>query len=164
MSVVRAINKVSDLVDKVCSAILVALLIGMVITTSLQIICRVFFSALSWSEELTRYFLVWSTFIGASCVYKKGGHISVTFIRERLPYKLQKVLQILVHLLCGAFFVIMVYYGFKYMGRQGTQLSAAMRIPMNRIYMAIPVGGSVMFLHAINAIINILVEREVAEQ
>lgn len=164
MAVVRVINKVSDLVDKVCSAILVALLIGMVITTSLQIICRVFFSALSWSEELTRYFLVWSTFIGASCVYKKGGHISVTFVQEKLPSKLQKMFQILVHLLCGAFFVIMVYYGFKYMGRQGTQLSAAMRIPMNRIYMAIPVGGSVMLLHAFNAIINILAEKEVAKQ
>ncbi|NLM42399.1 MAG: TRAP transporter small permease [Clostridiales bacterium] len=164
MAVVRVINKVSDLVDKVCSAILVALLIGMVFTTSLQIICRVFFSALSWSEELTRYFLVWSTFIGASCVYKKSGHISVTFVQERLPRKLRKAAQILVHLLCGAFFVIIVYYGFKYMDRQGNQLSAAMRIPMNRMYMAIPVGGSVMLLHALNAIVNILVDKGVAEQ
>lgn len=164
MAVVKAINKVSNLVDKVCSVTLVALLVGMVVTTSLQIICRVFFSALSWSEELTRYFLVWSTFIGASCVYKRGGHISVTFVQEKMSLKLQKVSKILVHLLCGAFFVITVYYGFKYMGRQGTQLSAAMRIPMSRVYLAIPIGGSVMLLHAINAIINILVETEVANQ
>ena len=164
MAVVKAINKVSDLVNKACSVILVALLAGMVLTTSLQIICRVFFNALSWSEEVTRYFLVWTTFIGAGCVYKKGGHISVTFAQEKLPHNLQKVSQVLVHLLCGAFFAIAVYYGFKYMGKQGTQLSAAMRIPMSRMYMAIPIGCGVMLLHTINAITQIFVEKEVAKQ
>ena len=86
MAVAKAINKVSDLLDKICSVILVAMLAGMVLTTSLQIICRVFFTALSWSEEVTRYLLVWSTFLGAGCVYKKGGHISVTFAQEKFWY------------------------------------------------------------------------------
>ncbi|HYF84179.1 MAG TPA: TRAP transporter small permease [Clostridia bacterium] len=164
MGAVKAINKLSDMVDKVCSVILVVLIGGMVLATSMQIICRVFFSALSWSEEITRYLLVWSTFIGAGCVYKKGGHISVTVIQDLLPKKLRKAAQVLVHLLCGAFFVIAVYYGFKYMGRQGTQLSAALRIPMRYMYMAIPVGSGVMLLHAINAIALIFVEKKVAEQ
>lgn len=163
MAVAKAINKVSDLVDKICSVILVAMLGGMVLTTSLQIICRVFFTALSWSEEVTRYLLIWSTFIGAGCVYKKGGHISVTFAQEKLPQKLRKAAQILVHLLCGALFAIVVYYGFKYMGKQGTQLSAALRIPMNLMYMAIPIGCGVMLLHTFNAIIQIFVEREAVE-
>lgn len=162
MAVARAINKVSDLLDKICSVILVAMLAGMVLTTSLQIICRVFFTALSWSEEVTRYLLVWSTFIGAGCVYKKGGHISVTFAQEKLPQKLQKVAQVLVHLLCGALFAIAVYYGFKYMDKQGTQLSAALRIPMSLMYMAIPLGCGVMLLHAFNAIIQIFVKKEAA--
>ncbi|HCJ59097.1 TRAP transporter small permease [Lutispora sp.] len=162
MAVARAINKVSDLLDKICSVILVAMLAGMVLTTSLQIICRVFFTALSWSEEVTRYLLVWSTFIGAGCVYKKGGHISVTFAQEKLPQKLQKGAQILVHLLCGALFAIAVYYGFKYMDKQGTQLSAALRIPMSLMYMAIPLGCGVMLLHAFNAIIQIFVKKEAA--
>ncbi|MCQ1531822.1 TRAP transporter small permease [Lutispora saccharofermentans] len=162
MAVAKAINKVSDLLDKICSVILVAMLAGMVLTTSLQIICRVFFTALSWSEEVTRYLLVWSTFLGAGCVYKKGGHISVTFAQEKLPQKLQKVAQVLVHLLCGALFAIAVYYGFKYMDKQGTQLSAALRIPMSLMYMAIPLGCGALLLHAFDAIIQIFVKKEVA--
>ncbi|HYE82672.1 MAG TPA: TRAP transporter small permease, partial [Clostridia bacterium] len=122
MVVVKAINKASDLVDKVCCAFIVALLTGMVLVTSAQIICRVFFNALSWSEEVARYLLVWSTFIGAGCVYKKGGHISVLILQDLLPAGLRKAAQVLVHVLCGAFFVLAAYYGFKYMGRQGTQL------------------------------------------
>ncbi|KUO67884.1 MAG: hypothetical protein APF77_12220 [Clostridia bacterium BRH_c25] len=164
MAVARAINKASDLVDKACCVIVVVLLAGMVLVTSAQIICRVFFSALSWSEEVARYLLVWSTFIGAGCVYKKGGHISVLVAQELLPSKLRKPLQILVHVLCGAFFMLAVYYGFKYTGKQGTQLSAALRIPMSLMYMAIPVGSGVMLVHAFNAIIQIFVAKEVAEQ
>ena len=164
MAFAKAINKVSDLVDKVCCIIVVALLAGMVLITSAQIICRVFFSALSWSEEVARYLLVWSTFIGAGCVYKKGGHISVLVAQDLLPAKQRKLVQVLVHVLCGAFFLLAVYFGFKYMGKQGTQLSAALRIPMSLMYMAIPVGSSVMLLHAFNAVIQLFVGKEVVEQ
>lgn len=164
MAFAKAANKFCDLVDKVCSAIVVAMLAGMVLTTSLQIICRVFFSALSWSEEVTRYLLVWSTFIGAGCVYKRGGHISVTVIQDMLPKSLQKAMRVLVHVLCAVFFAFALYYGFKYIGKQGTQLSAALRIPMRYMYMSIPVGCSVMLLHAVNGVIQIFAEREVVQQ
>lgn len=163
MIIVKAVNKISDIVDKVCSVLIVALLAGMVLVTSAQIICRVFFNALSWSEEVARYLLVWSTFIGAGCVYKKGGHISVLIVQDLLPAGLRKAARVLVHILCGALFVLAAYYGFKYMGRQGSQLSAALRIPMSLMYMAIPVGSIVMLVHAVNAILQIFVGKEVAE-
>ena len=164
MAIARAINKISDYVDNLCSVIVVVLLAGMVLVTSAQIICRVFFSALSWSEEVARYLLVWSTFIGAGCVYKRGGHISVLIVQDLLPSNLKKLVKVLVHALCGTFFVLAVYYGFKYTGKQGTQLSAALRIPMSLMYMAIPVGCGVMLLHAFNSIVQIFAAKEVVEQ
>ncbi len=71
MVVAKAVKRVSDLLDRFCSIVLVILLAGMVLVTLMQIICRVFFDALTWSEEVARYLLVWSTFIGAGCVYKR---------------------------------------------------------------------------------------------
>lgn len=164
MALANAINKVSDLVDKISCIIVVVLLASMVFVTSAQIICRMFFTALSWSEELARYLLVWSTFVGAGCVYKKGGHISVLIAQDLLPFKLRKLMKALVHLICAAFFLLAFYYGFQYMDRQGTQLSAALRIPMNLMYMAIPVGFGVMLLHAFNAIVQTFVAQDVVKQ
>lgn len=135
--------------------LIIFILAIMVLTTSLQIICRVFFSALSWSEELTRYLLVYLTFLGASSVYKRSGHISVLAIQESLPPKLQKTVSIFIVILCGVFFSIATLYGIKYMSLQGSQLSAALRIPMKYIYMSIPIGFSIMILHSIDNIINI---------
>lgn len=161
MSVAKAVKKASDAIDKVGCWLVVLAMAGMVLFTSIQIIARVFFEALSWSEEITRYLLVWSTFIGAGCVYKRSGHINVTFIQDALKGKSKRFAQVLVHLLCAAFFAIAVYFGFKYMGRQGSQLSAALRIPMNLMYMAIPLGCSVMLLHSVNAIFEMLDNKEV---
>lgn len=163
MLIAKTIKKASDFVDKIGCWLVVLTVAGMVFFTSIQIIARVFFQAISWSEEVTRYLLVWSTFIGAGCVYKRGGHINVTFIQDRFKGNAKKFLQILVHLICCSFFMIAVYFGIIYMIKQGGQRSPALGINMNTMYMAIPVGCAAMLLHAVNAIFESFGKKEVKE-
>lgn len=158
--VANAIHKVSDFFNKICCGLCVIALVAMVIMTGVQIVFRLFFDALSWSEEVTKYLLVWSTFLGASIVYKSGGHISVTLLQDHCPPLLRKLLTVLVHLICGAFCTVTVIYGFRYMGLQGRQLSAALRVPMRYMYMAIPVGCLVMDLHILDAIVRQFVKKD----
>lgn len=87
----------------------------------------------------------------------------MSFIQDRFKGKANKYVRILVHLVCIAFFVIAVYFGIIYMMKQGAQRSPAMGIKMNLMYMAIPMGCGVMLLHAISAIAEIFIAKEVAE-
>ena len=166
MAAVRAFHKLSNWLDNACGVLCVICVTAMVLLTGAQIVCRLCFTALVWSEEVSRYLLVWSTFLGASCVYKRLGHINVTLIRELFPPSLQKLMQITVHILCGAFFLLAVYYGIKYMGLQSRQLSAALRIKMSYIYIAIPLGCGIMALHVVDLLLQMLPgcrdDREVA--
>ena len=155
-----AIHKISDFANKICCVLCVAALVAMVIMTGVQIIFRLFIDALSWSEEITRYLLIWSTFIGGSIVYKYKGHIAVALLHDHCPPLLRKILTVFVHLVCGAFCTVAVIYGFRYMGLQGRQLSAAARIPMRYMYMAIPVGFLVMDLHILDAIVQQFVKKD----
>ncbi|MDW5299121.1 MAG: TRAP transporter small permease [Sedimentibacter sp.] len=150
MYMVKFIHKTSNFIDKICCTMIIVILALMVLVTTVQIICRVFFSALSWSEELARYLLVYSTFFGAGVVYKRNGHIAVTMVQDLLPENFRKYSDLLVNVLCGILFAIATAFGFKYTSLQGNQLSAALRIPMKYIYMSIPIGFSVMILHAID--------------
>ncbi len=152
-AVFLGIHKLSDWFDSTCGVICVICLTAMVLITGAQIICRVFFDALVWSEEVARYLLIWSTFIGASCVYKRMGHINVTVIRDLFPQPVRVVMEVLVHLLCAAFFVLAVYKGYEYMGRTARQLSPALRLPMKYIYAAIPIGFGIMFLHVVDLLL-----------
>ena len=148
----RTIHSLSNWLDRVSGVSSLFCLVAMVLLTGLQIICRMYFTALPWSEELARYLLVLSTFLGAGCVYKRAGHISVTALRALCPPALHRALALLSHALCAAFFFASAYYGVKYMGLQARQVSAAMRIPMSWIYLAIPVGCGIMALHALDAL------------
>jgi TRAP-type C4-dicarboxylate transport system permease small subunit len=160
MTITDVVHKLSDRLDGVCAALCVVCLSAMVLLTGAQIICRMYFTALVWSEELSRYLLVWSTFLGAGCVYKRMGHINVTVVRNLFPPGARKAMQAATHLLCGAFFLLAVYYGITYMGLQTRQLSAAMRIPMPWMYLAIPLGCGVMALHALDLVLRMIAGKE----
>ena len=134
--------------------VIVAMLGIMVVVTGAQIVCRVFFTSLSWSEEATRYLLIWSTLLGAGCVYKHAGHISITVLQDLLPEKAKDVLQIVIHALCIVLFALIVFYGIKYFGKQGRQLSATMRLPMKYVYTCIPLGAGIMIVHAADAVLQ----------
>lgn len=159
MPLARAIHKVSDVLDKVCGGGCVVILAAMVLITGLQILCRVFFTALTWSEELCRYLLVWSTFLGAGIVYKHGGHISVTLLHGFLPPMAGKTVKVLIHVICGVFSALAIFYGFQYMGMQGNQLSPALRIPMKYMYMSIPVGFAILEVHVVDAIFQLFTRK-----
>jgi TRAP-type C4-dicarboxylate transport system permease small subunit len=136
--------------------IIVLMLGAMVIITGAQIVCRLFFTSLAWSEEATRYLLIWSTFFGAGCVYKHSGHISITIVQGLLPEKAGRILQLLVHALCMVLFALIVKYGIIYFGKQGSQLSPALRLPMRYVYTCIPIGCGIMCFHAFDAFLQIL--------
>ncbi|MCD8351216.1 MAG: TRAP transporter small permease [Planctomycetaceae bacterium] len=164
MAAVKAFHKLSRWLDYLCGALCVICVTAMVLLTGAQILFRLYLTALSWSEELTRYLLVWATFLGAGCVYRRMGHISVTAMQDLVPPRLRTAMRVLCHLLCGAFFVIAVVYGLDYVSMQSRQLSAALRIPMSRVYMAIPVGFGIMAVHVVDRLLAMFDKAETKEE
>ncbi|SDG18302.1 TRAP transporter small permease [Pelagibacterium luteolum] len=76
----RAINAIV----KVVEAVLAALLLGMVIMVATNVVLRYGFNrGLTFSEEMSRYFFVWLTFIGAVLAFKDNGHIGVETLVSR---------------------------------------------------------------------------------
>ena len=96
----KILQGIGDLLDRICGFLIVIIIGAMVVITTAQIICRIWFTALSWSEEVTRFLLIWSTFLGATCVYRRSGNIAITAVQALFPEKVQKGLRILVHIVC----------------------------------------------------------------
>ena len=157
MNFAKGFKKFSDGIDKVCIAIVVAMIAAMVCVTIAQIVCRELSTMLDgvkplqWSEEVCRYLLVWATFLGASSAYKEGSHITITFLQGFFPPKVQRYIRILVHVLCIVAFCAVVYFGFNFAMKQ-MQLAPSLRIPMKYMYMPVPIGFGLMLIHAVNAV------------
>jgi TRAP-type C4-dicarboxylate transport system permease small subunit len=73
-----ALARVEGAIVRLIEAILVLLLAGMVAMVFTNVVLRYVFNLnLPFSEEMSRYFFVWLTFVGAVLTFREHGHIGV---------------------------------------------------------------------------------------
>ena len=143
----RFITNLSNTIDRAMVGMVFLIVAAMVIVTTLQVVFRVAFNALTWSEELSRYLLVWGTFFGATLAYKRGNHIAVTFIIDFFPTRLRVWFNVFTYLLSLAFFVIVAQQGLNMITMQVFQVSPALQMPMRYVYWSIPLSCVIMIIH-----------------
>lgn len=163
MKLLALFEGISNRVDRMVRWVLFLLILGMITAITLQILFRVFFDSLVWTEEISRYLLVWSTFLGATMAYYRGMHINVTFVVDAMPQKIQKSVQTLAILASMVFFALAIKYGIDYMTIQIFQVSAALRVPMKWVYLVMPLSFAIMFLHGLTGITRVWVSQEAGE-
>ena len=154
---IQAVNKISQSVERAEELLLYIVFIETIIVGMAQVLARfVFRASLPWSEELLRMSFEWVTFFGASVGINRNTHVAVVFFTELLPSVLNKAAQIIGKLVCVAFFVVLIRYGWIYMSLSyaNGQRSTAMELPM-----VIPYGGMVlsfvfMLLHVVAVLLN----------
>jgi TRAP-type transport system small permease protein len=80
---VNAFRRIEQLVVRLVEVVLVLLLAGMVAMVFANVVLRYGFnSGLNISEEMSRYFFVWLTFLGAVLAFRDHAHVGVeTFVR-----------------------------------------------------------------------------------
>jgi C4-dicarboxylate transporter, DctQ subunit len=101
---------------------------------------------MSWAQELCIYMFVWMAKFGAAYGVRTGIHVGVDVIINRLSPKKHKFF-VLFGLLAGALFTgTIAYLGGHFVWDIGhtDQTSSDMEVPMWIVYMAIPLGSSLM--------------------
>lgn len=79
-------KKAIDLCFKAMEAVMVALLASMVAMVFLNVVLRYAFDdGIDVSDELSRYFFVWLTFLGAVVVHRENAHLGVETLVSVLP-------------------------------------------------------------------------------
>lgn len=141
----KALKWLDDHLEEV---ILIVLLICMVIIMGIQVSARYFFnSSLDWSEELTQYLFVWSTFLSISYCVKKRISIKIEQFIGILPEHGKTWLRIIRHTIVIIFCVIMIPFAVTYV-RQAIEfraVSPALHLPMYVVQSA-PLVGFLLLL------------------
>lgn len=128
-----------------------------------QVISRYFFHYTPlWSEELSRYLIVWSIFIGVSVGVRENKHIGVDALIRFLPPTLKVAGECLLNLIGIVVVVVLIYTGIQFIGRtiEYEQLSPAMRLPMYIPYLAMPVGLGLSAVRFVQNIVRLFVKHE----
>ena len=143
------LSRISNRLNSVTEAVCCIFLLAMTLTVALQVICRyVLGAALTWSEEFSRYGLVWITFLGGSIAAKRGAHMGVEALVNALSAKMRKIVQLLTLLAITGFLFVATVKGIELALFNMNQHSPAMGVPMGAVYLAIPTGCLIMLVHA----------------
>ncbi len=120
---------------------------SMTLIICLHVIFRyVLLSPLQWSEEVSRMMSIWVAYGGASYAFRRGAHIGVTALVDRLPKGAGRFAKLSGDLLVIAFFVVVLIYGSQLALSMRGITSVAAGIPMIIPYSALPIGSALVII------------------
>ncbi|MDR1510823.1 MAG: TRAP transporter small permease [Synergistaceae bacterium] len=140
--------KYADILIKLIEGICTALLILMTVVCFAQVINRYVFSrGFRWAEEMAIYANVWLIFLGAVVCVRRDRHTRIDFLLLILPYKVRKFLEIFGYLICIVFLALLTYHIQPLIKGSKIAKSIGMRIPLNVLNYAVPVGSVLMIVY-----------------
>ena len=100
-----------------------------------------------WAEEVARHLMIWVTFLGAGLVLRFGGHVAIDNLHQAVSTRSARWLRTVVAVGIGVFCLVMTYFSVLYVWATRFQTTAATDIPISFIYLAMPLGFLLMFVH-----------------
>lgn len=163
-------RRVLKLIDERFEEIVGVVILAAVVTIIfLGVVLRVFFkSGIAWQEEISRSFYVILVYLGASYGMITRDHIRVTVIWNVLPERARRALRVVTDIIWLGFNVAIIIVSldlYKTMQRFLGE-SPVLKIPLNWIFLTVPVGFALLSLRLIEKYVRLLFagERESAEQ
>lgn len=151
-------NSLIKWLDYSLSRLSITIMTLLVFTVLLQVFMRyVIGSPVTFTEELSRFLLIWLGLLAASYAYRQGMHLALDLLVLKLQGRQRNVLNIVIHSLIGIFSAVVLVYG-------GIQLviltwvldqsSPALGVSMSFVYLVLPVSGTAMIIYAIYFILQ----------
>lgn len=133
------------------------LLLIMTILVLLQVGCRYILNTpLSWTDETSRFLMIYMTYLCLPIVYLRDQNIAMTFVTDKLKStRIYPLLMMFAHLCALVLFVIWIYFGYAFF-KTGGVMADSLPIPMYVIYIIPPVMLAISCLSAIEKFIGSL--------
>lgn len=146
-------TKVIKSLDKVINGILgwvvVIMLAVMSVVVFAQVVFRLIHGTIPWSEELSKYLLIWATFLGSALCVRKGSLVGLEIIFMVLPKKAGKIATIVIQIMAAIFLLFLVVVGYQTASLVWTQTTPVLKMSMGLMYASIPTGALFMLINTI---------------
>ncbi|WP_080871938.1 TRAP transporter small permease [Oceanobacillus timonensis] len=144
-------NNAKKYIDKILLALTGVLIAIMSVLSVWQVLARYILNTPSTtSEEVIRMLLIWFSLTSAAYVFGQQKHISIVFIRDKLPVKgqvwLLRLSNIILFILA---IILMIWGGIQVVNLTLTQAAPSTGVSMAWMYGALPVSGLFVIFYAI---------------
>ena len=145
----KIIHDIDKVINKILRFIVIIMLSVMSVVVFAQVLFRIVHLSIPWSEELPKYLLIWSTFLGAAICIRKGSLVGLEFLKNSMSEEKQKILQTILNLIVCAMLLFLINVGFWAVRRVWFQITPVLKLSMGLMYAAIPIGSVFMLINQI---------------
>ena len=107
-------------------------------------------SAISWSDELSNYLFVWTGYMAVSYATGEDNHVRITFLESRLSFRTKQIVRSIFDVITGAAFLMFCIPAIRVLPL--LRRSPAMRIPLQYVYIILPIAFCLIGVHSIHNI------------
>lgn len=128
-----------------------------------QVLLRYFWNYTpDWSEELSRYLIVWTIFIGTAIGVRNNIHIGVDALLRLLPPSFKLTMEVLLNVIGAVVSIVLIWLSIQFIQEtiEYEQLSPSMRISMAIPYAAMPVGLGFAVIHFAHSVVKLFTTHE----
>ena len=145
----KIIHDIDKVINKILRFIVIIMLSVLSVVVFAQVLFRIVHLSIPWSEELSKYLLIWSTFLGAAICIRKGSLVGLEFLKNSMSEEKQKILQTILNLIVCAMLLFLINVGFWAVRRVWFQITPVLKLSMGLMYAAIPIGSVFMLINQI---------------
>lgn len=114
-------------------------------------------SAISWSEEGSKYLMVWLTFLGAPIALRHFAHINIDLLIKALPPRLRQFMHLFISIIIITTMAILFWKGIGFTQLGARQVASSFNFSMLYMYIAVPIGAGLTALVALEQALRSLV-------
>lgn len=163
MTLLQAFDRFVALTAAAVRLFCIVLTIAIFVIVIVAIVARYGFGqAVSWTEEVPRYLLIWVSFLGAAVCVLKREHVGFDVLFNALPKKARRVLGAFLTLLIFGFGWIVFRYGIVFVQDFGSDLMETIPYTNYWYYPAMPISGFLIMLFSVKVFVDEIVRPEAA--
>ena len=143
----------SDTAAAIVACALVAALLGCV---TLGVVTRTLGNPLIWTDELSRFLMVWLAVFGWILASRKRIHVRIRFFQDHLPRRMHRAVELVIQIALALFGVLICGYSVGLVAKNHDLEATSMPVSMAWIYVPMVLAGLVTALQGMREVAGVL--------
>jgi C4-dicarboxylate transporter, DctQ subunit len=133
------------------SVVLIGIMVALFGLVILQVAARLTDHPPSWTEEVSRYLMVWLTFLGAAVCVRHNEHVGFSLLADMLGGAVGRALRRIAQLATLALMLVLLVQGAFWVRSvmESGQTTITFSLPIFVVGLAVPIAGAIGTIYAI---------------
>ncbi len=129
--------------DRAAAIAACALVVALLVCVALGVVTRGIGEPLIWTDELSRFLMVWLAVFGWVLASRKRIHVRIRYFQDHLPARAHKAVEVCIQLALALFGVLITWYGVGLVAKNHDLEATSLPISMAWMYVPMVLAGVV---------------------